>query len=247
MPRRFDLIISDVDGCLSPESSTPIDIETVAKLSAHNRRAFETGDLPPITLCTGRPQPFVEAMARFMQNTQIPCVCENGVWVYHPGTNVYTMDPSITESHLDAKAAVERFVRTELGPQGVTIQPGKAASVSLFHADHEYLETLQPVLRERFEREAWPFRVSMTWFYINCDLAHIDKGSGLDRMLTDLGLTDKTRLAGIGDTESDLTIRERVGWFGCPSNAREALKPAADFVATAPEIDGVLQILDQLV
>src|SRR5690606_4683927 len=87
MPRaRFDLIIADIDGCLTPEGPEPFDVARLAQIAAHNERAFsgDAGTPPPITLCSGRPQPFAEAMCRLIHNTRIPCVCENGVWVYHP-------------------------------------------------------------------------------------------------------------------------------------------------------------------
>ena len=57
----------------------------------------------------------------------------------------------------------------------------------------------------------------------------------------------RERLAGIGDTMGDLAIREHVAHFACPSNAQDALKPHADKVAGAAEIEGVIEILDSLV
>src|SRR6185295_16216301 len=88
--RRFDLVICDIDGCLAPESTAPIDLASLARVAAYNRRAYETGEAPPLTLCSGRPQPFAEAMCRMIDVRQ-PCVCENGAWVYERSANRYEL------------------------------------------------------------------------------------------------------------------------------------------------------------
>lgn len=251
--RTFDLIIADIDGCLTPEGPEPFDVAHLARIAAHNERAFAAAEahaprLPPITLCSGRPQPFAEAMCRLIHNTTIPCICENGVWLYHPGTNEYMMDPAITPEHIAAVHEVEAWVRRELFPRGVSIQPGKAASISLYHPDPDYLRREVRPLVERTigaRGDDWPLRISMTWFYINCDLKHISKSTGLDRLAAHIDVP-RERLAGIGDTPSDLAIRDRVGFFACPANAHEEVKRAADFIAPSPQAAGVLEILEHL-
>ena len=54
------------------------------------------------------------------------------------------------------------------------------------------------------------------------------------------------RLVGIGDTSSDLAIREQVAYFCCPANAIDEVKAVADFVASRPEAEGVIEILEHL-
>lgn len=243
--RRFDLVICDIDGCLSSEASLPFDLDQLAIIAAHNRRAVAAGDRAVLTVCSGRPQPFAEAMSRLLQNTLMPCVCENGAWVYHPGTNVYTLDPAITPGNLEAVGELSRWARREFGPGGTTQQPGKTASVTLYHPDTAYLKSLMPRLVEECTLRKWPFRISMTWLYINCDLLHVNKGTGLDRMLKECRL-DRARLAGIGDTTSDSYIAERVAFFACPSNAQAAIKEHAHYISPHAETRGVIDILTQL-
>lgn len=244
--RRFDLVIADIDGCLSPESSHPFDLDSLAKVRSYNESAWSRGDRPLITLCSGRPQPFVEAMCRLIGTAEVPAVCENGAWLFTPSSNRYELDPDITLAHRAAVHAAEDWCLSTFGPRGVTIQPGKAASVTLYHPDTDFLRSLVPTLEAEYARRGWPFRVSMTWLYINCDLRHISKASGLDRLLA-RARYDRARLAGIGDTLGDKAIADRVGFFACPANAHPAIKEHAHFVASAPEAQGVLQILEQLV
>jgi len=251
--RRFDLVICDIDGCLSPEGNAPIDLDHLARISAYNRRAVLTGDAPPLTLCSGRPQPFGEALCKMLGIVSVPAVFENGAWLYRLDTNQYALDPAITPHHLAAVQELSRWVTQTLGvprahcngDPGVTQQPGKAASVSLYHPDTEYLRSLMPMLVERCRREGWPIRVSMTWLYINLDLEHVSKGSGLDRLLNATNIPTR-RIAGIGDTMSDLPIRERSAFFACPANAHADIKQVADYVSPLPEAAGVLDILSRI-
>ncbi len=241
---RFDLIVSDIDGCLQPESNTAMDLESLSKIAAWNRDADRCG-MPRLTLCSGRPQPFAEAMCKVVGNLSVPCVAENGVWLYHPGTNEYLMDSSITREHLAAVREASAWLEREFGPVGVSQQPGKAASISLYHPDTRVLKEIWGRVGEQFDKCGWPLRVSMTWLYINCDLRHVSKATGMRRLIESTGVP-RERIAGIGDTMSDLAIREHCGWFACPANAAQELKPRADMVASEPEARGVVEILEAI-
>ncbi len=246
---RFDAVICDIDGCLGPESHGPLEATRLAALAEYNRLAHETGDRPVVTLCSGRPLPYAEAMARLIGVRTLPVICEMGVWLWHSDTNRFDRDPRITPEQVAIVHEAEAWLEAEFGagnPNGpVSQQPGKACSISLYHPDTPYLKSLEPVLRDAFAERGWPFRVSSTWHWINCDLEHVSKATGIERFMAHTGLT-RDRLAGIGDTMGDLAIREHVAFFACPSNADENLKPSADLVSDEPEIAGVLEILEGL-
>lgn len=198
--------------------------------------------LPRLTLCSGRPLPFVEALCRVICNTTLPAICENGVWLFEPATNGFIRDPAITSSDIHAVHEASEWIESDFGPRGVVIQPGKAASISLWHPEVEFLRRTVPQLMERFARESWPFRVSMTVAWINCDLAHISKGTGLKRFVQRTGLR-KERMIGIGDSASDLVMKEHVRVFACPANAAPDVLAASDVIARQHEINGVCEIL----
>ena len=66
----------------------------------------------------------------------------------------------------------------------------------------------------------------------------------LQTLFEELGV-GKDDVAGIGDTEGDLPLREAVGFFACPANARPAIQAVADYVSPYPMIEGVLDILER--
>ncbi|CAG0966152.1 hypothetical protein PHYC_00995 [Phycisphaerales bacterium] len=243
--RRFDAIICDIDGCLGPESAAPLDADALARIADHNRRAIRDADRPVLTLCSGRPQPFVECLCRLLGNTTVPCIAEMGVWVFDPRTQGFHLDPAIRPEHIEHIREATRWVERELLPLGVAIQPGKTASISLWHPDTHMLMSLKPRLVEAFERHRWPLRVSGTVAWINCDLTHVNKDAGIARVMQMTGLT-RERMAGIGDTLGDLAIRRSVTWFGCPANSVPELQKQADFVSPRIEVDGVLDIIEQI-
>lgn len=243
--RRFDAVISDIDGCLNGESTAPFDIEPLAQLAAHNRAAQSGAPLPVVTVCSGRPQPYAEAMCRLIANTSVPAVAEMGVWLFDPRDNAFHRDPAITPDHFAAVHAATLWIERELVPRGVVIQPGKSASISLWHKDSAFLFAQMPLLRQTFTAHNWPFRVSRTVAWVNCDLAHVSKSTGIARLKAATGL-ETPRLAGIGDTPGDMAIREHVEFFACPANATDDIKSVADYVSPFPEARGVLDILARL-
>ena len=241
----FDAVFCDVDGCLIDEAGGPLPLEKLGRVATHNRLALEQKDRPVVTLCTGRPEGFAECLARVIHNTLIPIVCENGAWLHDPVDNAWLLDPAVNAGDAAAVAALERWVAEELTSEGFTFQPGKAASVSLYHPDPTRLDALQPRLRAAAAAHGWPFRVSATRNYINCDLEKVSKATGIARCLALTGI-DSARCAGIGDTAHDLQIAESVAWFGVPANRHAVLDDAADVVAEAHSIDGVLELLGRL-
>lgn len=242
---NYDLLICDIDGCLAPETSEPMNIEKLNLVAKHNQLASQLHDRPLITLCSGRPIPFVETLCRVLQNSTIPCVAENGVWLFDPSNNGYSMDESIGAEEISMVHAAEQRMMELYQDHGVRIQPGKSASLSLYHPDPDYLKSIAPAIEREFQQQGWPLRVSLTLFYINCDFAQISKATGIRRLLAETGI-DALRTAGIGDTSSDLGIAEVVQTFGCPANAIERVREAADFVSEYEQIDGVLDFISFL-
>ncbi|MEL7473454.1 MAG: HAD hydrolase family protein, partial [Planctomycetota bacterium] len=129
---------------------------------------------------------------------------------------------------------------------GCTLQLGKSAGITIFHESVDHLRaSVMPRFQAACDEHGWDLRLSMTWTCINADLSFMSKANGIRRLIDRLGVR-KDELLGIGDTMSDLAIRQEVGRFACPSNAAEELKPHADDLAEAPEARGVLEILNTL-
>lgn len=245
--RRFDVIFCDVDGCLLPEQTEPADMAVLLQIAEHNARAERDRDRPIVVPCTGRPQPFCEAVCKMLGRfDRVPAICEHGGFRYFFEEHRWEIDPGITDADRGAIRAAEKWSESELAPLGCFLELGKHTGVTIIHHDVQYLHhELMPTIREAVRQHAWPFEVATTWTCVNLKLAHVSKARAIARTIDELGL-DRSRLAGIGDTMGDLAIREQVAWFGCPSNALDELKPHADAVASAPLAAGTLELIEMV-
>ncbi len=244
----IDLVCCDIDGCLTPERPVAIDRASLDRIAARNQRIADGAPGAFVTLCSGRPQPFAELLCRWLANVSVPCIAENGVWLYHPGTNTYEMDPAISAGDLRAVRELEDWLRGTYAvrsDKGAAIQPGKSASISLYTHDHEWLVQVRDEVAAEVERRGLPLRISMTWYYLNCDLRHVSKATGVRRLAQRAERT-RERMAGIGDTLGDLGIAEQVAWFACPGNADARLLAHAHYISPHHEAAGVADILDRL-
>ncbi len=235
------LVICDIDGCLGPEAQGTVhDAAALARLRRYNEEAQAGAPWPALTLCSGRPLPYVEALARVL-GVRHPAVAENGVWLWTP-TEPPARDPAIEPAILEGLAAFSQWVRSEIEPRNVQRQPGKECSLSLRPQDPATLDALVEELTAYCEHERLPVRISRTVEWINCDLRMVDKGTGVSRLRAHCGL-EREQLAAIGDTPHDLAMRREVARFGAPANAHPDVKALADRVSAHQEVLGVFDLL----
>lgn len=235
----FSLIVSDVDGCLSPEESVGWDFGALSMLAAR--------DGLPFTLCTGRPQPYVEALMKVL-DIRLPAICESGAVIYRLADNRSVFGPGVTGEKLEELFEIRHFVTSELLPRypDAVHQFGKEAQISVFSADPSRIPILAEEVRTfaaRFSDD--PVEVTASHYYLNVSLRGVTKGSALEAVMEELGVRPD-EVAAIGDTEGDLPLREHAAWFGCPANATPEIKARADYISERRDIHGLLDILDHI-
>ncbi len=119
------LIVLDVDGVLSRGEAQLFDPNLLARLANLNRRARQGEAVPTVTLNTGRPSPYVEAVMQTIEGWQ-PALYESGAGLYLPQTYQFMASPSLTSEHLARlRQIVERVDRA-------VVQPGKSVCYFLF-------------------------------------------------------------------------------------------------------------------
>lgn len=243
----FKWIIADVDGCISPEESVPWDLDGFMEFARICRDAAEgNGKSPRITLCTGRPQPYVEALAK-MLDIRAPMICESGAVIYSLHNNYSCYGPGVTAPGIEGLRAVRGFIETEILSRypDVLMQFGKEAQISVFSERPHLFEDIAPLIEAFVRSRGGPdLIISPSHLYLNISLKGVDKGASLDLLMSELGVGRK-ETAGIGDTVGDLPMRDRVAFFACPSNATPEVKAAADYVSPYANLQGMLDIMRQ--
>ncbi len=245
----YKWVFSDVDGCLTSEESVAFENEDFERLSALLRSSNRgAGPFPPMTLCTGRPQPYVEVLMKIF-DIRVPAICENGAVLYSLAENHAWYGPGVTREKVHGLRLVREFIESRLLPDhdGALIQFGKEAQISVFSPEPELLPKLiDPIAAYIQEEGLPPLDMKASHYYLNISMDGVTKGSALEWLMNDLGV-GSGECAGIGDTTGDIPIREAVGFFGCPSNSQEGLKELADYISPFPEVRGTLDILERIV
>ncbi len=237
------LIVCDNDGCLLPEEPGAIELDVLAPIAEYNRAALEdpTSELPPLTIATGRPGPFVELLLRLVRCETIPAICEHGVLTYSLLENHARRDPAITDEHIEMIQGLRSHFRRS-HPDWI-MEVGKEGTFSVFVPEggkvvDERFAEIQAIV----EAQGLPLVVHQTVTYVNITLRHIDKATALTRVLKDLDI-DPLQVLAIGDTAGDLAMADLCGHFACPANATEEVRNRSDYVSPFAITSGVVDIL----
>ncbi len=128
------------------------------------------------------------------------------------------------------------------------LQVGKKYTTSLQFemGSHEFSDCLEN-MKAYIEENHFDLDIEEGPNFFNVGVPGIDKGTGaamLVEMLTDVQFEN---IVGIGDSDGDWTYMQRCGFSACPSNASRFLREHCDYVATKPETEGTLEILEKII
>jgi hydroxymethylpyrimidine pyrophosphatase-like HAD family hydrolase len=239
------LIVADVDGVLSPGEAAPFDFAVLQGLAEVNDRARHAPQHPAVTLCTGRPAPYVEVLMQAIHGFY-PAIYEHGAGLYMPAPYGFKAHPALTpvvQAQLMELHALlyDALVATNLA----YFQPGKSASFSLFARAGV---TLPEVARtaERLARQ-WgdTFLVEAGATCVNVLVRGLDKAEGVRWLSRETGIPLRA-MAGVGDAAGDMPFMQLVGWSAAPANAQTAVKQMAHYTSPYEDGQGLMDILTRI-
>ncbi len=242
----FRVVLADVDGVITGGEGQSADLEVLDPLAAHNRAALSDPLLPAITLCTGRQAPYVEVMAQMIE-VFLPCIFEHGCGLFFPRAFRYAFHPSLGEDYA-VNLAILRAALEEplLRPGRAFVQPGKEASMTLYPLNGTPLDDLERAARAAVAPLAGRYSVARNVYGIEVRPAGIDKAVGARWLVEQIGI-QLGDMAGVGDSDTDLTFLRAVAWSAAPANATPAIRAAVAYVASQPIGRGFLEILERIV
>ncbi len=238
------LIVLDVDGVISVGETHPFSPDLFRRLANLNRRARQGELLPAVTLNTGRPSPYVEAVMQAIDGWQ-PALYETGAGMYLPVTYQFKASPWLTPAHQALlRRAVEQLDESLVRPGRAYWQPGKSVCYSLLAEPPfevpELLAQAQAVIAAISDELV----VSRAGVTVNIYPAGINKGTGLEWLARTVGL-EPAEMAGVGDSKADLDFLRHVGWPAAPANAIQEVRAEVRYVSPYPDAAGLMDILDQ--
>lgn len=246
MKREFrteiELVVLDIDGVITEGESSALDLDFIGQLAAMNRAARADESLPAITLCTGRPAPYLELMLQVIDGS-LPGIFENGAGLYFPHDYRFVAHPQVSEDHLmqEVRTLLER------GPikEGrAFIQPGKIYTLTLFATDPDQTGQLKRWTENALGDLASRVDLAYSTSCLNILPRGIEKGKGIEFLVQKTGIRAESML-GVGDSDVDLPFLKRVGHSAAPANAVPAVKAIVDYVSQERTGAGVLDILKE--
>ncbi len=229
------ILVSDVDGCLTPGRFQPLDLSAAALL-----KDFIKENNVFLILASGRSQAYMECLAQIL-DINTPYICENGAAVFSPQSGKYIY----TAAKVDI-SEIKHSLALNFGAR-VVYEPNKEFTISLRVDDPSFASI-------EGEYEAV---LDLLKDYRNIEITHsnsaidiIPKGankrSALKFLCKNLGIKEE-KLLGFGDSYNDLSFLDFCHLTGAPANCCDDVTKAVNYKAKNEDIKGLLEFLNTLI
>jgi hydroxymethylpyrimidine pyrophosphatase-like HAD family hydrolase len=221
------LFVLDIDGCLSYPFRSPI-WPDLGKIRDLNNLSRSDSSIPPITICSGRPLPYVEAVAQWL-DVGYPVLFESGAGIYTVRNNELKWHPVVTDDALKQNRELAEFVDKEVIPRypGMFREFSKFTDVGMVSAKEVDIQHACEQIISHVDGNYPGFEVHHTEVSVNVILRNCNKGEGL-RFLSEITSIPLSEMAYIGDSSGDITALKLVGRAFAPSNATIGVKEVAE-------------------
>ena len=239
----MDLIVLDADGVLSRGEAQPFDLSRLQYLADLNRRARQGEAVPAVTLNTGRPSPYVEAVLQAIDGWQ-PALYESGAGLYFPQSYQFQTTPLLSVEQMSMlQEIVARLDRSVVQRGQAYWQPGKTICYTLFARPPLTIADFTAEVAAMVAEMSDEFVVTPAGLALNIHPAGVNKGTGLEWLAQVTGI-DPVDMGGIGDSAGDVDFLRLVGLAGAPANATREVKRVVDYISAYPDVAGLLDILE---
>ena len=242
MKNNIKLIALDIDGVLSKGMRSTFNYSILNILANMNIRASKNSKYPAVTLITGRPQPYVEALLQVIKGF-VPAVFEQGTGFYDPAAYITGRNPELKNT--EAFFSMKNKILTEVMQENreIEMQPGKENTISLYSKNRDVHSKLKEIILEKGPEWIDYFDFINSLNCLNIIPKGFHKGKGIDLLSEKTGV-EISEILGVGDSDVDIPFLEKTGYSAAPGNASEPVKKAADYTASKNYDDGLYEILN---
>jgi len=220
------LFITDLDGCISTPFSPP-DWALLSQIRQLNEQHRSDKTVPPLTICSGRPLSYVEAVGQWL-NILHPVAFESA-GIYTLKENEVQFLPAFNKEAEQNVQELKQWLRSEI----IAHQPGtmleftKKMDAGLIHPRKEVIDEIFPEVKN-YVREHYPkFEAHKTEVSINIILTQNNKRKGILKLCQLMDVAPE-EAAYIGDSSGDIPGLKTVGYPFAPKNAIDAVKKHAE-------------------
>ncbi|MCH8557840.1 MAG: HAD-IIB family hydrolase, partial [Balneolia bacterium] len=228
------LFVLDIDGCVTMPFEIP-DWDALAEIRRLNDRSRTDPSVPPVTICSGRPQPYVEAVGQWL-GAYKPLVFESGGGMFDP-VKVKLHWPDHLDSRRESEIAeIRTWVDAHIisNYDGSAIEFTKRTDVGIIHTDEAIIIEMYEQVKEYILKSHPDFEVHRTEISINVIMSRSNKGSGL-RWLSEKCKIPMEQMAYIGDSSGDIPALELAGMKFTPANGIDRMDEMPGLTRTEGE------------
>ena len=221
------LFVTDLDGCISVPFRTPV-WECITEIRKLNIRSSSESDIPPLSICSGRPYPYVEAVAQWL-DVRLPVVFESG-GMYDLNTNQFDQNGFFDDEAIEHVNELKEWMRETViaeYPSGI-MEFSKLMDAGFVHPDKEVIDQVLPTITDHVEANYPEFEVHHTDISVNIILSRNNKRAGIHKLCGTLDI-EPEEAAYIGDSNGDIPALEIVGQSYAPANAKSYVKEIVDY------------------
>jgi hydroxymethylpyrimidine pyrophosphatase-like HAD family hydrolase len=220
------LFVTDLDGCISHPFRTP-DWKNIEKIRALNIESRSSDVIPPLTICTGRPYPYAEAVAQWL-DIRLPFVFESAGLYHWNGNRVETALNSVQDD-LEPIFAMKSWIRNSILPDFPTanIEFSKMMDAGIVAPEKEVIEAIIPHVQKKIEADFPLLEMHTTDISVNILMPGNNKLQGM-KLLAESQNIGLNEIAYIGDTGGDIPALKEIEMPFSPSNATRAVKDVSE-------------------
>lgn len=238
------LFVTDLDGCISHPFKTP-KWDKINKIREINLQSRTDETVPPLTICTGRPYPYAEAVAQWL-DVRLPFVFESAALYIWEGNKIETALSS-HDGVLDPIHNMKRWIQNELLNSFPTAQFefAKMMDAGIVCPDKAVVEEMYPMMKKKVETDHPELEIHTTDVSVNILMPGNNKLQGMKLLAEKVGV-ELHEIAYIGDSGGDIPALEKVRLPYSPSNATAAVKKVTHNLETETT-DAVLEAYLQVI
>ena len=240
------LFITDLDGCMSMPWQSP-DWKVALQIKELISRSKTERFIPPMTICSGRPMPYIEAISQWFDMEQ-PMIFESGGGIYDMQTNELIWHPTFDDAREQELDHIKKYLYKEFISRipGTIPEFAKRTDIGIINQKPEIIHKIYPDIVEWVQNHHPDFEAHYTDASINVISKSTNKGEGIKQLSEYLNI-ELSEMAYIGDTGGDLPGLEIVGRSYAPKNAKEYVREKVDFALESSVTEAVLEAYQDII
>lgn len=241
MSDKIKLLVLDIDGVINRGHEKSYNIEILKKLQDINNKSKIDNSVPGISLITGRPGAYAEAICQVIGCYQ-PIIFEHGTGSFNPNKFKSIANPALGDvDHL--LKIYEKIRLSFLKNKKAYVQTGREYSMSIFPYQEFNLEDINSVCSDILGSDLEFFDILGAQTCLNIIPKDFHKGTGL-KFLSRLTGINISEMLTVGDSEIDVPMLNISGFSACPANSSDSVKNVSKYCASKKYDQGLLEILE---